>query len=385
MKVGLITTLSTNVGDDFIREGILYALKQTFPDWKFEFVLVNKHEPATIYPAKHPIGWARIFPTHFMRSAATEVLSRLFYRFGGSRFDDCDLIVQCGAPVFFYQCWFTEWSNPIWRHVAGRLSKRTPVLNLAAGSCYPWERLPEQVNDSREQRFIKDILGYCKMTTVRDTLAEKVVAPLASTAAYKRIPCSAFLAPLAYLPPPNELSDDEKYIMINYMSGAGHYDYGLNIDHRKWETTIVELVRKLMQDHRVAFICHNDAEEKLAKSLGLDVPVFLPAAIKDYFRIASTAKAGVFNRMHACVGFAGLGIPSVGIGIDSRMMMVQEIGLPTFYVKDCTVELLETEVNRLLAIRGSEALRLKALQKNTLQSYKNLLKTTLGQTSIKGI
>ncbi len=265
MKVGLITTLSTNVGDDFIRVGIIHALKQTFPDRQFEFVIINKHEPATIYPGRHPIGWARLFPTHFTRSAATEILSQLFYRFGGSLFDDCDVIVQCGAPVFFNKCWFTEWSNPIWRHVVGRLAGQATVLDLAAGSCYPWEQLPERISDSREQRFIKDILGYCRMTTVRDKLAEQIIAPLAGAAAYQRIPCSAFLAPLAYLPPPNDLNEDKKYIMINYMSGAGHYDYGLNIDHGKWESTIVRLVLKLQQHHQVAFICQKDAEEKKAK------------------------------------------------------------------------------------------------------------------------
>lgn len=384
MQVGLITTLSTNVGDDFIREGIIHALKCALPGKEIEFVLVNKHEPATIYSGRHPIGWGRLFPTHFTRSAGTEILSRLLYRFGGSRFDKCDMIIQCGAPVFFYKCWFTEWSNPIWRHVAGRLAKKTIMLNLAAGSCYPWERLPEQVNDSREQRFIKDILGYCNLTTVRDKLAEKVVAPLAGTADYKRIPCSAFLVPLAYPPLPNDLCDDDKYIMINYMSGAGHYDYGLNIDHQKWEAIIVDLVHRLMQRHKVAFMCHNEAERKLAESLSLDVPVYLPDSISDYFLIASTAKAGVFNRMHACVGFAGLGIPSVGVGIDSRMLMVDEIKLPTFYVKDCTPELLEAEVNRLLEILEPESIRLKILQENTLQSYITLLKPILEQTSNKG-
>jgi len=383
MKVGLITTLSTNIGDDFIREGIIYALKQTFPDQKFEFVLINKHEPATIYPSKHPIGWARLFPTHFMRSAATELLSRLFYRFGGSLFDDCDLIIQCGAPVFFYKCWFTEWSTPIWRHVAGRLSKRTPVLNLAAGSCYPWERLPEEINDLREQRFIKEILSYCKMTTLRDKLAEQVVAPLAGNAEYKRIPCPAFLAPLAYMPSLNNLKDDEKYVMINYMSGAGHYDYGLNIDHKKWESTIVDLVHQLKQRHKVAFMCHNETEKQLAVSLALDVPVFLPGSIKEYFRIAATAKAGVFNRMHACVGFAGLGVPSVGVGIDSRMMMAQEIGLPVRYVKDCTAIELESDVNRLLGDLKEGSARLGELQSSTLKSYVDVLSANLKWNEVR--
>jgi hypothetical protein len=348
MKVGLITTLSTNLGDDFIREGIVYALRHTFPTHQFELVLVNKHEPATIYPLIHPIGWSRILPTHFMRSVATELLSQLFYRLGRSKLDDCDLIIQCGAPVFFKKCWLTEWSNPIWRHVLGRLSKNKTVLNLAAGSCYQWEQMPEKISERREQRFIRDILGYCKLTTVRDKLAERVVAPLAGNATYARIPCSAFLAPLAYMPKLYNLSDDDKYVMLNYMAGAGHYDYGLNINHKKWESTVVELTHKLKLRHKVALICHNEAEVALAKALDLDVPIFYPQSIEEYFQIASMAKCGVFNRLHACVGFAGLGIPSVGVGVDSRMLMVREIGLPTHYVKFCTATILETNVNTLL-------------------------------------
>jgi hypothetical protein len=166
--------------------------------------------------------------------------------------------------------------------------------------------------------------------------------------------------------------------MINYMAGAGHYDYGQHIDHRAWRETIIDMVHRFSRRHKVAFICHDRAERILAESLHLsDVPLFCPHSIEEYCEIACQAKAGVFNRMHACVVFAGLGIPSIGVGVDSRMLMVQEMGLATVYVKEATASDLEQRIDQLLVVADAENERLRVLQQETKQRYMTILETVL--------
>ena len=55
MKLGLLTTLNSNIGDDFIREGLLHCIRQVAPDAKLELVMLDKHEPQMVYPRRHPI------------------------------------------------------------------------------------------------------------------------------------------------------------------------------------------------------------------------------------------------------------------------------------------------------------------------------------------
>jgi hypothetical protein len=60
VRIGLITTIDTNVGDDFIREGICLVLQEVFKGHEIEFVPVNKHQPLTVYPDWHPIHSAKV-------------------------------------------------------------------------------------------------------------------------------------------------------------------------------------------------------------------------------------------------------------------------------------------------------------------------------------
>ena len=60
LRVGLITTLSTNIGDDFIRTGLLRVVREVFAGKEIEFVSINKHKPYTIYPKWHPVRLAAL-------------------------------------------------------------------------------------------------------------------------------------------------------------------------------------------------------------------------------------------------------------------------------------------------------------------------------------
>lgn len=374
MRIGLITTLDTNIGDDFIREGICFVLRKVFLGRKIEFVPVNKHRPMTVYPPSHPCRWAEWFPRG--RRYAYPLVGKIFNRFEHSRFDNCDLIVQCGAPVFWPGCHRCEWAEPLWHQVVGRLHKRVPILNLAAGSCYAWEQQPTNIYDPRELEYIRSILGYCRMTTVRDTLAQNLCSSLDIQAPY--IPCSAFLAA-------KECKNIQKYkeiVLINYMDGGGHYDWNQNIDRVLWHNTVKGLMNRMRKRHKVVFLCHNQEEYDLADQLDETLPRIWPKTFHEYISLVSKAKIALCNRMHASVVLAGLGIPSIAVGTDTRLLMVAALGLPNYYVKDVNVDQLEYDLEKLLARRAQERERLLTLQSATWSRYIDRVSESLKGTHL---
>lgn len=372
VKIGLITTLDRNIGDDFIREGICRILKEIFVGEQIEFVCINKHEPYTIYPAWHPVQLRNISDhLPIVNLYVKSIIERIFSSIGFSKFDGCDLIVQCGAPVYWPNCSKNEWAKPIWYEVLGRLCRKIPVLNLAAGSCYPWERQPEYFESNDDEKYVKAILEYCSLTTVRDRLAQKLCKSVGHEV--QLLPCSAFLA--AYGRKAKLL--DSSNILINYMAGGGHYDWEQGIDSLQWETTIKQVIACLKKRHNIAFICHDEREFLLSQAIASDIPIFFPKTPAEYFECVSNAKFGICNRMHASVAMAGMGVPSIAVCTDTRMLMVSELGLPVHYVKNINANNLNEQVETMLNSLDIEKERLLVLQKQTWEMYLSVIQKAL--------
>jgi len=372
VKIGLITTLNTNIGDDFIREGICNVLKEVYKGDKIDYVSVNKHKPFTVYPAWHPVH-LRDVVDHLpvINYRAKIAIEALFPKIGLSNFDGCNLIVQCGAPVFWPNCSQNEWAKPLWNEIIGRLCGKIPVLNLAAGSCYPWERQPVEIESAEDVEYIKSILSYCRLTTVRDRLAWSICKSVGSEVPL--VPCSAFLAARGRTAPLKKTG----YILINYMVGAGHFEWEQGIDVSQWEITVKQLITTLGKRHKLAFLCHDEKEVFQAKKIASGLPVFYPKTLMEYFDCVSDAKFGICNRMHASVAMAGMGIPSIAVCTDTRLLMVAELGLPVHYVKNVNAEILEERTEAALKSSESEKVRLLVLQAETWDMYLSVVQNAL--------
>ena len=369
-RVGLITTLNTNIGDDFIREGLCLVLAEVFKGQKLEFVMVNKHQPFMVYPRWHPIHLSQRLPRG--KNRVGRFIARFLYRFGSTLFDSCDIIVQCGTPVVWPGCSRCEWAEPLWHQVVGRLSRKgVPVLNLGAGSCYPWERQPQQVNDERDALYLRRILGYCRVTTVRDRLAQHLFEGLGYSCPF--IPCPALFAGRPFA----NRSTNGEFVVINYMEKGGHYDWGQGIDTMVWENTIKAVISEISKHHQVLFLCHSQKEYELALALDPTIPRFLPKDSQEYFSMLCRAKVGLCNRLHAAIALAGIGIPSVAVGTDTRLLMVEAVGLPYLYVKEATAETLLDVLHDLLINWERERERLLMLSEQTWDQYVEVVQKAL--------
>jgi hypothetical protein len=364
MRIGLITTLDHNIGDDFIRIGLLKVIEKVLAGQQIEYVPIHKHRPYTVYPNWHPVRVAEL--TQLLprgKTRAANLIGSVLATPSLSKFANCAAVVQCGAPVLWPGCHDNEWTQPLWHQVVGSLHKRVRVFNLAAGSCYPWERQPATVEDRDDAKYLAAIHGYCRLTTVRDRLSRELFDSIGCPVPH--LPCSALLAAGE---PKNGLNADGP-ILINYMPGGTPNDCGQGVDASVWRETMQTLVARLKQRHKLAFICHNEAEWRAATEIAGGLPCYLPKSVSEYFEMASGAKAGIVNRMHAAVGMAGLGIPSVAIGADTRLLMVEHIGLPFYYLKDATTASLEEKLEGLLAKRADERDRLLTLRQETMRNY----------------
>lgn len=372
MKIGLVTTLNTNIGDDFIREGLLHCIRKILPGQKPELVMLNKHQPHTVYPRRHPIR--NLYRENFKPRRKTKLLRFMAERWlpplGHSLFDDCDVLIQCGTPVIWEGCRHSEWARLVWRDVLARLARGgRPVLNLGGGACYPWERLPETLADSPDEAYIRLMLNAAQLTTVRDRLARKLCASLGHD--MPRICCPALLTAQAYVTPVKPT----RKVLVNFMAGGGYWDFGQGIDTRLWEQTMRQTVGHLQRSGwQPLLLAHNSEELALAAKIWPDLPRACPGDLREYFDIARDAAFGVFNRLHASVAAAGLGIPSVAVGTDSRMLMVESLGLPVLYVKEATPERMTATIEYLQRNRKMESHRLLALRETTFEEYVECLR-----------
>lgn len=380
IRIGLLTTLSTNIGDDFIRDGIINVVMAITPNKLVNFTTINKHEPNTVYPAWHPIrlSYRNGFVPRRKLGPVRRFAESWLPSLGFSRLDSCDLIVQCGTPVIWEGCRNSEWARLIWRDVLARVARGgKPVLNLGGGSAYPWERQPTTLVGSPDEPFVRLMLKASRSTTVRDRLARHLFASLGCQA--EQVCCPAMLAGQTFVVP----TLPKRKVVINYMHGGGHFDLGQEIDAGVWEKTMRQVVTELQKESwELLFLAHNAKEAELAGRIWPDFPCVLPINQREYFESLRDAAFGVFNRMHASVAAAGIGIPSVAVGTDTRNLMIEALGLPVLYVKDASPSRLRMVIRDLINHRSSEAQRLLKLRQVTFDTYKELLRPFLGTPQI---
>jgi polysaccharide pyruvyl transferase WcaK-like protein len=163
-------------------------------------------------------------------------------------------------------------------------------------------------------------------------------------------------------------------VVVNFMEGGGHFDWGQQINAEAWRESFNSVIDKLKKEGwDIVFIAHDLKEANIAKKYWPTFACVLADSMKEYFDVVRDAAFGVFNRMHASVAAAGLGIPSVAIGTDARNLMVSQLGLPAIFVKNATSEMLNETVFDIVKNRDSYSRKLLDLRRTTFDRYVELL------------
>ncbi|HYF36879.1 MAG TPA: polysaccharide pyruvyl transferase family protein, partial [Prosthecobacter sp.] len=320
-RVCLISTVAHNVGDDFVREGIVWLLRKLLGE--LDPRIIHKHFPVTARGA-----WAQKVD-HLTRPLQQRLplrraTSKLVDSLPLNRETDAvlrsDLLIQCGAPVYwknrYSSCAETEWYGPLIERRWQLVRSRVPLLNLGAGSCQALASDGSEVwQDGACSRFIDEFTAAASLTTVRDCLAQQIVRRCGHEVPL--LPCPSVFAPQAA----GVVSTSDDYVALNYMKDGGHFDLadqGAEVQ-RSWETRFVKTARALAKRHRCLLICHDRAEYDEAGRLVPELPRRLTLDWRDCLHAYAGCRFALVNRVHGGVVAAALGRPVLIIGNDSRL------------------------------------------------------------------
>lgn len=365
MQITFITTTNHNVGDDFVREGLKYLFRQSFPHEHMSFENIHKHAPIT---ARH--GFEH-FRNYRKQKKLDKVLPLWLTK---DRIRRADIVVQSGAPVYWCHrnpeahCFQNEWYVPL---IKRRLAKTqsTVLLNLAAGTCQRYHSDGSEFCD-RCKNYIRDFYATSQTTTLRDELAQKVLQQIGLTAPV--VPCSSLFAPEEY----GLQSSGQDYVVLNYMPGGAHYHFGQEIDFARWEENFKRFYENLKKYENVVFSCHDEKEVHAAKRIDPDGSIFFSKNnFLDYMKFYSRAAFGIVNRVHAAFLMAAFGKPSVVVGNDTRAHMTRQIGLESVYVNDADRERLLHHYEVLNNNRDAFAEKIFSIKKMAYADYMKVLTT----------
>ncbi len=338
MKIAIITTINHNIGDDFVREGIIYLLGQHFKGLSLKVEMIHKHAPVTVRYGFEKVRNLRV----------SQLIDLLPVRVTKDRILEADLLVQGGAPVYWCHevggghCADNEWYTPLIRRRYARVKDKVPFINLAAGSCQRYHSDGSEFLKCRKDiEYIHDLYSTAWVTTVRDKLSRVILNSMGLDAPV--IPCSSIFA-RDHLSVEPESAD---FVALNYMRGGAHYTFGQAIDANRWEATFRAFYKAICNKEHCVFVCHNRDEVTEAKKIDPEAEIFISRDHLDYVKFYAKAKFGIMNRVHGAFMIASFGRPSFVIGNDSRARMVEEIGLKHAFVNDVDLDRLMSEYANL--------------------------------------
>jgi len=374
MIITFITTVDHNVGDDFVREGIKYIIKQVLKRTDLHFQNIHKHSPITV---RHGFEWFKnvsiskfVFPSEKLDVLLPLSITR-------DKILEADLVIQSGAPVYWCHkdhgshCADNEWFDVLIRR-RFLSNKKAKLLNIAAGSCQEFTSDgTEFLQCSKDIEYIKEFYSISDLTTVRDTLAQKILAQIGLNA--QIIPCPSIFAVDEYGFKPEE----KKYLIINYMKTAGHYTFSRKIDSDKWFNELKLFYNYVKNKEEVLFVCHNKQEVSEAKKIDPGANIFFSNDFLEFMKVYSYAKYGVMNRVHGAFLMASYGAPSFIIGNDSRARMASEIGLDSMFINDVNSDILIDKYEGLKTYQSEYQSKFDKVKTKAFNDYYSLLSTVL--------
>ena len=381
MKVAFITTVNHNVGDDFVRDGILYLLTRTVGP--VEPALIHKHFPLSVrseWDWLHRSGFTRVMDRipHSSALGWSRLIDRLPLRAAGDKILNSELLVQCGAPVYWLNAGSNsasnEWYEPLVCRRWKRVRTRVPFLNIGAGSCQAYHSDGSEFSTAPGVlAYIRELHARCALTTVRDHLSKSILAMAGVDAPL--LPCPSLFACKQHAID----AGSPEYVALNYMKLGGHYRLDGAIDPLAWRKTFVAFARHLARSDRCVLVCHDRMEREEAGKMLPEFDRFYSNDYREYLRVYARASCGVVNRVHAAFVMASFGRPALVVGNDSRARMTELIDLPHLHVAEASVERLQSGLEVLRNDASVYAAGLARICDQAQASYLRLLTSVLGR------
>ena len=374
MEVTFITTVDHNVGDDFVREGIKYLLKKVLSGTELHFQNIHKHSPITV---RHGFEWFKNIKFSKFTFPSQKIDALLPLKLTKDKILEADLVIQSGAPVYWCHkeydshCADNEWYDVLIRRRFSK-NKKAKLLNIAAGSCQEFNSNGEEFRECRkDSEYIKEFFSSSELTTVRDKLAQEILASLGLNT--QLIPCPSIFAVDEYGFKPGT----KKFLVMNYMQTGGHYDFSKNIDSNKWFYELRKFYDYVKDKEDILFVCHNKREVLNAKKIDPQANIFYSKNFLDFMKVYRSAKYGIMNRVHGAFLMASYGAPSFVVGNDSRARMANEIGLESMFINDVDSKILINKYEELKKSYSDFRKKFESIKEKAYNNYHTILSKVL--------
>lgn len=357
LKIGFLTTLNVNIGDEFIRQGIRHCLDRVGVPWIPFFV--NKHDARSLVEPRD--------------GEVDRISNKLL---------EVDVFIQSGSPVYWHhgehghRSTMAEWHEWVWEKGLLSSVEEPELLNLGAGSCQPWADTGESfVGDPECARFAQRAAARSRLTTVRDSVASNILTQLGVP--HHCLPCPAFLAAASL----TTQSRAGSLIGINVMPKGGHFEFKTSISTLAWVRRLHDMLQRLRKEGHLLFICHS-IEEKLFAEMFAEggEQVFYSSNFRDYLEMFRMLSCIFSNRVHAAVTAAGFGVPGVIAGTDTRVQIGEWLGLDALHSPEMNSAEAAGMVADLLRKRHEHRERLLCLREEVEAKYLEILAPILEST-----
>ncbi len=344
LKIAFLTTIRSNIGDDFVRNGIRAVLDRI--GIPYSSLLINKHDVKSLYQ-----------PCEDETERVEDKLRA------------ANLLIQAGAPVYWSlqngSCSInSEWHQWFWLDRVFRTSEPR-LLNLGAGTCQPCgDEASLFLKHEDCVAFTRRLAERSELTTVRDRLASRILDHLACP--HLLLPCPAFLSAERAASPRLEPS----LICVNWMPLGAHYDLDNGFPTDRWLSDIKAINHGLRRLGRLLFVAHDLTEvEFMEPLLAAGERIFHAASWRDYQEIYGSSALVVANRVHGAMVAAGHGVPAILLGNDTRAEVADLVGVSRFRAARVNPEEVLSRATELTADRKSVSDSLLRCRELALHDY----------------
>ena len=271
MNILLISDVNYNVGDYFIREGVIHLLETALSDTEIHFDIMGMHEAEYI---RSPEG--------------QRILER------------ADLGVQAGMPFFWNQNYsihptfkkipipfakrveykttpkIMAATDALWKDGLIRLGTRCALLGI--GSVQPYHDTAKDIYSPELLQFAKETASNAVAISVRDNMTSDFLDMCEIP--HVKLTCPSIFARKRLHPG----SGEKRYVVINYMDGGGPYHFDYRINKRAWRKTMVNFRSWLEEEKKeqVVFSCHNQDDLDLTRDHFKGADTFFSKDYRDY-------------------------------------------------------------------------------------------------------
>jgi hypothetical protein len=342
----VLVSAPANLGYKFVAEGIITLLKSALENEQVDVAIVDKHARNGIVE-------------HF------EAAQRLIAK--------ADLVILAGGPILWPFVDRSDWGPWLAPAIIRAAQEGKAIAGVALGSCYALQ--PEgtvQACRDEDLDFALPLLRSCSLLTVRDQLTQTILSRNGISS--ELLPCLGYLGTSRH----NDASIGvPPTVLINHVRAGGPHDYLEIASEYAWASTTRRLISELKHSIDLRFLCHSVEEYELAPIVDSSVPAFLATNISEFAAVSRGATCALNNRIHASIGLAGLRVPSLTVGNDSRIFSLAPFGLPALGLPCVDYDRLLDALHGLLNCLSKTVADLDACLNRTTEAYANLFGTLL--------